>query len=130
MYKATRDNYGRGHQITVSAWDAFVSINSQIQKFAIDSQIGYERKISEQIGSNPKLFHSYLKHRKVGKPSIGPIKLQDGTLTDDPQLMADRFASSFASVFITDTPDNPVHNQFCDNVTDNICVTSAQASGT
>ena len=126
VYKATRVNLGRGHQSAVSAWDAYVYINSKIKKFAIDSQISYERKISDQIGSNPKLFHSYLKHRKVGKPSIGPIKLQDGTLTDDPQLMADCFASSFASVFIADTPDDPVQNQFCESVTDDICITSSQ----
>ena len=56
------------------------------------------------INSSPKLFYSYLKHRKVRRPSIGPIKLPDNSLTDDPLIMANCFVDSFASVFANDIP--------------------------
>ena len=57
------------------------------------------------INSNPKLFHSYIKHRRVGISfRIGPIKTDDGFLSDNPIVMANCFAYSFASVFNTPDP--------------------------
>ena len=122
-YKDARSSYGRSHQNTLDAWDKFHDVNIRIQIFAINSQIEYERSISCQIGSSPKLFHSYIKHTRVGKPSVGPIVLSNGNLTDDPKEMAEGFANSFASVFVVEVLDDPVANQLCPNYTEdiNIC---------
>ena len=75
------------------------------------SQISYEKKIADQLNSNPKLFHSYLRNRRVGRPKIGPLKLESGETTDNPLDMAKCFASFFASVFVTDDPQNPAEHQ-------------------
>ena len=59
----------------------------------------------------------------MGKPSIGPIKLPDNSLSDDPQMMAECFVDSFSSVFVPDTPRNPAANQRCVTVIDDLVVT-------
>ena len=125
-FKEIRGSYGRTHQNTLDAWNKFHDVNTTIKHFAVNSQIEYEKSISCQIGPNPKLFHSYIKHRRVGKPSVGPIILSNGILTDDPKQMAEGFAASFASVFVDVTPSNPVANQSCLNYTADINVTPDQ----
>ena len=78
--------------------------NKIIRNFEVNCQKEYEGLLADQINNNPKLFHSYVKHRRVARPSIGPIKTNDGFLSDDPTVMANCFACSFASVFTTDDP--------------------------
>ena len=74
-YKETRGINGRSHPYTVQAWNDFNRSNVDIKRFAVNSQMGYEKKVASQINTKPKLFHSYIRHRKVGKPSVGPLKL-------------------------------------------------------
>ena len=45
------------------------------------------------------MFHAYSEHRKVGEPFVGPVRLDEGTLTDDPELIANRFFETFATMF-------------------------------
>ena len=66
-----------------------------IWMFAINSQADYEHRLGDQLNSNPKLFHSYIKHRKTNQP----IRRSDWNLTDNPKEMAEFFANSFVSIF-------------------------------
>ena len=104
---------GRHHQDTLHAWSAFQDINSSVKNFAIQSQINYEISICSQLGSNTKLFHSYIKHREVSRPLVGTLKLSDGSLTANPDVMAEGFVSSFYSVFSSAEPPNPFVHQTC-----------------
>ena len=122
-FKRVKSEHGRPHPLTVYAWNQFARINSEIKYFAINSQIQYEKKIADQIGSKPKLFHSYLDHRRVGRPGIGPISANDGTLSDDPYVMSETFAEAFSSVYSLDTPNNPAPNQICFNQMEALQVT-------
>ena len=63
---------------------------------------------------NPKLLHSYIRNKKVGPPTVGPIRLDSGNLTDKPGEMAEVFGSSFASVFTRHSPNNPSPHQSFD----------------
>ena len=105
------------------AWYNFQSVANEVKMFALNSQKNYERCIGSQVNSSPKLFHSYLKHRKTDKPTVGPIRLNDGRLTDDPKLMADSFAESFSSVFAAAAPTNDVPHQACHEVSN--CLTTS-----
>ena len=71
-YKSHRVSFGRNHDLTTLAWTEFRDRNSEIKNFAIKSQKDYELKLSSQIGVNPKLFHSYINHRKVARSVVGP----------------------------------------------------------
>ena len=58
----------------------------------------------EEFKSNPKQLHGYVRRKKVGCPSVGPLRLEDGSLSDDPALMAETLASAFVSVHSDYTP--------------------------
>ena len=44
--------------------------------------------------------------KKVGCPSVGPLRLDDGSLSDDPFVMAEKFALAFASVYDGSIPNH------------------------
>ena len=112
-YKLCRTSFGRRSPIAIEAWGEFASVADEVRLFSINSQKTYERSLASQIQTNPKLFHSYLNHRKVGKPSIGPLLLDSGVISDDPQVMASCFLDAFSSVFVSDMPINNVTHQVC-----------------
>ena len=91
--------------MTAEALRAFFAANVEMKNFAIVSQAEYEQKLTDELTSNSKLFHAYLRRKKVGCPSVGPLKLGDGNLTDDPATMAESFALSFEGVYVRTQPD-------------------------
>ena len=110
QYKEVRRTLNRSHPSTINAWRLFTSANNNIKQFARASQEEYEVTLANQIKSSPKLFHSYLRHRRVGKPSIGPLKNGTG-VTDDPSTMAKIFVTTFERVFETNVPQHPAAHQ-------------------
>ena len=104
QFKNTRREFGRGHHRTEAAWDSFIEASNSVKFFAINSQKEYEKKIAEQLSTMPKLFHSYVRQKRVARPSIGPIKMNSGEITDDPIKMANCFAESFSSVYVDSVP--------------------------
>ena len=103
-YKALRSSLGRHSHVTKQALVEFFSANREFRVFSTSSQITYELGLANELKSNPKQFHAYLRRKKVGCPSVGPIRLPDGALTDEPMVMADSFAVAFESVYSRDSP--------------------------
>ena len=58
----------------------------------------------EDLKRNPKQLHAYIRHKKVGCPTVGPLKLGDGRLTDNALLMAETLATAFESVYVDSDP--------------------------
>ena len=87
--------HGRHSPLNNSAWCSFQDTNKKVKNFALNAQKSYERSLVQQLKSSPKLFHGYIKHRKVGRPSVGPISADDGELSDDPAIMSECFANAF-----------------------------------
>ena len=52
-----------------------------------------------------------MKSKKVGKPSVGPIKLRNGKLTGNPNEMCNEIAHAFGSVFSNFVPTIPAPYQ-------------------
>ena len=123
LYKDSRATHGRSSPLLLQAWQKFVDVNTQVKNFAISSQIAYEKRIASMLKTDPKLFHSYLRHRRVGRPNIGPLKLSNGALTDDALSMAECFVESFSSVFTTIDPANPEPHHQLPNHLENLSVT-------
>ena len=65
QFKQSRSMHGRGSPITLTYWNCFKRASENVMFFCINAQKDYERNIARQINTSPKLFHSYLKHRKV-----------------------------------------------------------------
>ena len=123
-YKQVRETRARNHPETIAAWRNFTEANNDVKQFARRSQEAYEVSIANQIKTNPKLFHAYLKHRKVGRLTIDPLKVDNNVITDDPKRMAKQFAHSFRSVFETTSPQRPAPNQLSETVLQDISVTA------
>ena len=113
-YKAVRGRLGRRSHEAFAAYAAFAVVNRQHRGFAVQSQISYEEKLMTESKENPKLLHAYIRHKKVGRPMVGPLKDGSGQLTDQPQLMTEIFATAFASVYTRNTPSNPHPHQLFD----------------
>ena len=122
-YKSMRSLNGRHHHVTMEAWSQFVEANNEILLYDVASQKRYEISICHQLKTSPRLFHSYIKYRKVSKPSIGPLRLCNGDLTDDPLQMANIFVETFASVFSLLDPPGAYANQLCHNNIDPLTIT-------
>ena len=99
-YKATRSRLGRTSTPARDALDNFFVINCNVKNFAIASQSRYELQMLEDFKRNPKQLHAYIRHKKVGCPTAGPLELGDGRLTDNALLMAETLATAFESVYV------------------------------
>ena len=62
--------------------------------------------MAAEFKSNPKQLHAYIRHKKVGCPSVGPLRLEDDSLTDDSYRMAEALASAFESVYVDPIPES------------------------
>ena len=97
-YKVVRSRLGRNSASAHDALANFFDVNNTVKRFASDSQSQYELKMLEDFKSNPRQLHSYIRQKKVGCPTVGPLRLEDGRLTDDALLMAETLALAFESV--------------------------------
>ena len=79
----------------------------------------YEKSLTNQIKTNPKVLYRYIKQKQKVKDTIGPLERDDGTLVDSGVDLANDLNKFFESTFvhedISDVPDFP------DRVHDNIC---------
>ena len=87
-------------------------INHQYKNHFIYSQISYEQTLIAKLKDNPKAFHQYIRKKKVGAPSVGPLLQPDGSLVEDSGAMAEIFVSSFSSVFKDSCPNPSPHQTF------------------
>ena len=125
QYKMCRRVHGRHSPVTNSAWLRFLNTSRKVKNFALNAQKSYERSLVDQLKVNPKLFHGYIKHRKVGRPSVGPIRTNEGELTDNPVVMSECFASSFSSVYVRSIPRNDCPHQTFSGTISNLLITPA-----
>ena len=112
-YKSLRHRLGRRHVETLAALDRYLSLNKEYRSFSKDKQCSYERNIVCSLGSNPKLFHSYIRRKKKGRPPVGPLTTPYGTVSGDRE-MSEVFVEYFASIFVGTDPVSPADHQVFD----------------
>ena len=103
-YKSARIQFGRKSPAAKLAIGDFFAANQALKQFSIESQSEYEKHLIGVLKTSPKQFHAYLRHKKIGCPSVGPLRLADGSISDDPGAMAESFALAFTSVFSSAHP--------------------------
>ena len=104
-YKEVRHRLGRNSAAAESALQSFFSLNRSLRRFSLDSQASYEVKLLQDSVENPKALHAYIRRKKTGCPGVGPLRLVNGHLTDDPIEMAEAFAEAFESIYVGGHPD-------------------------
>ena len=105
-YKRVRREEGRNSDAAHESLNVFHEVNAVYRNYSLVSRRNYELEL---IGrpDNRKLFHSYIRHKKVGRPAVGPLRLSNGRRVDEPGEMCEVFAASFAGVFVGGVPANP-----------------------
>ena len=122
-YKRERCSSGRNSAGALAAYKVFSAVNRELRSFGVRSQCDYESSLIDRSRDNPKLLHSYVRNKKICRPTVGPLLVRTDYLTDDATIMAELFASSFASVFTTVTPANPSPHQVFDGTLSQVVIT-------
>lgn len=111
-FKLARQTYGRHSHLTLQKLYKFNEINATLRSEVLNAQIKYEENLAENRATKPKLFHSYIRNRKLDRPRVGPLRV-DGELSDDPNIMANAFVEAFSSVFVIESALDPSPHQVC-----------------
>ena len=119
-YKDVRESCGRRSIEAAEALESYLIINREYRNFHINHQIQEEFSLTTRFSDSSKFFHAYLRNKKVGQPSVGPLRLDDGSLSMDPIIMGERFADGFSSVYSTAPLDNPANHQTYDGFLDSV----------
>ena len=77
-YMEARREFGRNHELAAVAFDAFYQVNYRYRNFVRNKQYIYECSMVERLVAAPKLFLSYVRRKKKGCPSVGPLKSSYG----------------------------------------------------
>ena len=76
-----------------------------------------------------KLFHSYIRRRKKGFPSIGPLRFEYGKVVSDASDMSELLADAFSAVFVEGALPVPAQHQGFVGVLDEIYVSPGSSLG-
>lgn len=109
-----RIKFGRSSPIALRLWHSFKTISLQYKDAVHQSVIKYERSLVSPGNPDVKRFHSYLRSKKVQRPTIGPLYGDHGWCADTTD-MADLFVDAFSGVFSSADLLNPYPVQHCDN---------------
>lgn len=105
-------------------------MNVQYRNYSKNSHSQYEQHLMERFVESPKLFHSYIRRKKKGQLSVGPLRLDCERLVDDPRDMSESFVEAFASVFDAVPPDNPFRGRIHHDIMPDIVVRRAEVLNT
>ena len=125
-YKSVRGRLGRSCDTTRLAYKSFSEVNKHCRTFAVRSQAAYEESLIQKFRENPKVLHAYIRKKKVGRPTVGPLTLVTGDLSDDAQQMSECLADAFASVYASTVPPSPASHQEFDGSLDKLSLTEDQ----
>lgn len=122
-YKNARNTYGRHSTQASQALANYDDINNTFRNFFTSIQIDYEKSLIQKLQSSSKPFHQYIRRKKVGTPSVGPLRMDSGELSSDCTKMANTFADHFCSVYSSQVSDAPSPHQIFDGSIDDIPIT-------
>lgn len=107
----SRSTYGRHSQHALLALKQYNDINYRFWIFYDLSQIDYKKSLTTKIEISLKCLHHYIKSKKVGALSVGPLCKDDGDLTAECGEMAELLATEFCSVYALHELHSPFPHQ-------------------
>ena len=114
-YKYLRGVLGRNHEEAQRAYVQFRDINIRYKNFARNNQCDHERKLASALSESSKPFHAYIRRRKEGRPSVGPLRV-NGEVISDNRGMTEVLAECFGEVFRSGHQVSNTANQTTDCV--------------
>ena len=81
-------------------------ITAKIKKLSRNAKRNFERNLAKKKNKNKKAFFSHLKKMTKVKPSIGPLKNEQGEIVVDNQNMAEILNDFFTTVFTVEDVTN------------------------
>ena len=72
--------YGRNQEVSIVTLTKFSRVNHNYRDFIRSSQCQYDNFLVGRLAAAPKSFHSYIRKRKKGGPSVGPLKSSNGVI--------------------------------------------------
>ena len=127
-YKNLRRLYGRSSVHASQALTVYNDLNDRYRRFFTHSQITFEHSLVSNFTEFPKRFHAYVRSKKIGNPSVGPLRKSDGTLIVKCDEMAEVFADEFSSVYVLDELEHPAPHQICDGTFDRVLFSAEDVS--
>ncbi|KAK3880392.1 hypothetical protein Pcinc_015075, partial [Petrolisthes cinctipes] len=97
-YKELRRQHGRQSHQALQCLFNLNNLNARLKQTTMALQANYEGDLLKDKKTKPKLFHSYIRNKKVGRTGVGRLKIH-GTLTDSPELISESFVEAFSGVF-------------------------------
>ena len=122
-FKRSHSTHGRQSLETALVLDKFLNVNNFYCNYFAKTQIDFEKSLISKVKSSPKALHKYIRSKKVGAPSVGLLRQDNGELTADCSVMAELFASSFFSVYTTQDLNAPFPHQVSDATIDDVEIT-------
>ena len=110
-YKAIRRSLGRTHLQAEQALEEFYRISREYKHYTRNKQIEKEKYLVSKLSDAPKAFHRYIRSKKKGAPSVGPLRAGDGSVVSDPRGMSEVLVEAFSSVFDSGVPSCPLQVQ-------------------
>ena len=86
-------------------WKGFHTIPNRTTKKSLLAKLGSNHKKNSH--ESQAYIYTYLNRRIVGKLFIGPVRLDNGILTDDPEFLLS------CNNFVADLPPNDIAHQSC-----------------
>lgn len=99
-------------QVCLAALHAFHVLNGHYRNSSIIGRAAFESQLIYRPDSF-KLFHAYIRNKKVGCPAVGHLKLSTGELIVDSGQMRDNFAAPFSGVYVSEASAHPEPFQLC-----------------
>lgn len=121
-YRSAREIQGRHGEQAIASLEIFQGINHRFRHYCLNSRALYESSLMNRYGEAPKLFHSYIRKKKVGCLSVGPLRLPGESLLVTPVEMANVLVSTFSSVFVERVPVAPAPYQTCNSHMDDFVI--------
>ena len=109
-YRKIRSVHGRRSPAAAAALAGFQEINCSFRGFYSRAVTDYEQSLVTDWKINSKLFHKYICLKKVGNPSVGPLKSESQFVTDC-GVVAEILADGFSSVYSVQDLVNPYPHQ-------------------
>ena len=113
-YKLARRDFGRQSMEANISLDLFNQLNFTYGNYSLTAQVSYEESMTVQFSNYKKSLYSYMRRKKVGRPTVGPLKRVDGSIVYNKGEMAELFAEAFSSVYRSDVLPNPAPHQLFD----------------
>ena len=84
---------------TYNDWIEYKRVSNKAVKEYRKAKRKFEKKLVNNIKTNPKSFYSYVRSKSRTKDAVGPVLDSNGQLIDNDVQMCEEFNSYYSSVF-------------------------------